>query len=110
MADFMMLIRDPEPQDISPEDMQAIIEKYSNWAQSLRDRGIYKGADPLATDGRVLHSEGGSVIDGPFTETKEAVGGYFIVEAADYDEAVTIGRECPCFIYGGKLEIRRIGH
>jgi hypothetical protein len=48
------------------------------------------------------------VTDGPYTESKEIVGGFFTVVAADYDEACTIAADCPHLKYGGRIEVRMI--
>ena len=59
--------------------------------------------------GRIMSGDGGSiVVDGPFTETKEAIGGYFVIEAADYAEATELAKGCPVFANGGVLEVRQI--
>ena len=47
-----------------------------------------------------------SVVDGPYSEAKEILGGYFAIEAADYDEAVAISRDCPHLKYGERIELR----
>jgi hypothetical protein len=47
-------------------------------------------------------------MDGPYTETKESVGGYFIVEAASLDEAAEIAKECPALLHDGVVEVREI--
>ena len=108
MARFMLLLYD-NPTDwskVSPEEMQKAIEKYMAWTKkpftvdSLR----------LANDkGRVLRSEGGKarVTDGPYSETKEVLGGYYTIEAADYDEAVQRAREHPHLEYGGTIVVRQ---
>ena len=48
------------------------------------------------------------MLDGPYSETKEVIGGYFAVRAADYDEAVKICEDCPHLEYAGTIEIREI--
>jgi hypothetical protein len=48
------------------------------------------------------------VIDGPFTEATEVIGGYFVISAADYAEAIEISRDCPHLRYGGRIELREI--
>ena len=109
MPQFMLLIRGGDPDSaISPEEMQAIIQKYVNWAGSLRDQKRLVGSEKLADGGRLLSVKDGQITDGPFTETKEAVGGYFTVEAASYEEAVTIARDCPVFERGGQVEVRQL--
>src|SRR5262245_39165085 len=106
MPKFMLLLYD-NPTDwekLGPEEMQKAIEKYMAWTKkpftvdSLR----------LANDaGRVLRPQGGSVrvSDGPYSETKEVLGGYYTIEAANYDEAVKLAREHPHLEYGGTLVI-----
>ena len=108
MSRFMLLLYD-NPADwtkLSPEEMQKAIEKYMAWTKkpftvdSLR----------LANDpGRVLRSQAGKarVIDGPYSETKEVLGGYYTIEAANYDEAVKIALQHPHLEYGGTIELRQ---
>lgn len=108
MPEYMLLIKSGPYETDSPEEIQKIVEKYIAWAQSLREKGHYVRGDELADTGRVMRVQDGKVVDGPFTETKEAVGGYFIIEAASYDEAVEAGRKSPVFDRGGMLEIREI--
>jgi hypothetical protein len=107
MPKYMLLLYD-NPTDwtkLSPEEMQKAIEKYMAWTKkpfavdSLR----------LANDaGRVLRSQGGNVRvnDGPYSETKEVLGGYYTIEAANYDEAVERARQHPHLEYGGTIEVR----
>ena len=113
MASFMLIARDG-PQhfaDVSPEDMQRIIEKYVAWGTKLEEAGK-KGAGSKLRDGegKVLRGNGGklTVTDGPFSETKEVVGGYWMIDAADYDEAIELARDCPHIEYGASLEIREV--
>jgi len=85
-----------------PEQMQKIIEKYRAWGDGLRAAGRLIESNKLRDgEGRVLRRGNGKprVLDGPYSETKEVVGGYFAVRAADYDEAVTLCED-------GQLRIR----
>ena len=108
MADYLMLIRNGEFADFSPEEIQGIIQKFSNWATRLREQGKLKDASKLADGGVVIKSNGGNIVDGPFTETKDAIGGFFLVEAADLAEATELARECPGLEYGDWVEVRPI--
>lgn len=108
MPDFMLLLQGGDYEDLSPEQMQRVVQQYIDWAAKLRKRGILKGGDELKSSGRVLIGGEGGITDGPFTESKEAVGGYFLIEAADYDAAVEITRECPALQHNGRVEIRQI--
>ncbi len=96
---------------MAPQEMQGIIEKYSAWAAKLRESGRFTGGNKLKDhEGRVLRAEGGKtrVLDGPFSETKEVIGGYLAITADSYDDAVALARDCPHLAYGGTIEIREI--
>ena len=115
MAKFMLLLRD-NPKDftaLSPAEMQAIIGKYRAWSQGLREAGKLVGSDKLRDDpGKVLHHSGPQVTvkDGPYAESKELIGGYFLIEAADYAAAAAIAGTCPHVRPGasGTIEGRQI--
>jgi hypothetical protein len=113
MGKFMLLIRggyDSEPHDYSPEDIEAAIERYRDWAMSLRERNCLIEAVQLdSSQGKKLVKRHGQiVVDGPFVETKETIGGYFTIEAESYIAALEIAKECPIFEGGGHIEIRQI--
>ncbi|HXB68332.1 MAG TPA: YciI family protein [Candidatus Acidoferrales bacterium] len=113
MESYILLLHDrgtPRPQ-LSPEEIQAIIAKYKAWGQRLRDAGRIAGASKLEDGtGRVMRGQGAQVriSDGPFTETKDVIGGFYILNAASYDEAVELCRDCPHLEYGSGIEIRRV--
>lgn len=112
MAQFLLLLRDDAASfaDVSPEQMQAIVARYSGWAAQARAAGTLVASHKLKDgEGRVLRPEtrGVRVIDGPFSEGKEVVGGYFLVQAADYDAAVAVARACPHVEYGS-VEVRAL--
>ena len=104
MAQFVLLLRDNGsfPPDMSAEDMQNIIERYRAWSQRVGAQG-QKLRDG---EGRVMRS-GGAITDGPFTEAKEVLGGFFIINAKDYDEAVRISSDCPHLDFGS-IEVREV--
>jgi hypothetical protein len=109
MSQFMLLLYDDpsEWQKVSPEEMQAAIEKYRAWMH----KPFTKDAKRLADDpGRVIRSQGGQAraTDGPYSETKEVLGGFYLIEAANYDEAVALAMNHPHLEYGGTLEIRQL--
>ena len=111
MAEFMLLIRggDDDADALSAEQAQQRIQKYIDWAGKLRERGQSLGGNELASGGIVLRVRGGEVcVDGPFAETKEAIGGYFHIQAKDENEAVAIAMDCPVLDFGGAVEIRTI--
>ena len=107
---FMLILRGGKAdRDFSPSEYGRTIQKYLDWIEGLRKKGLYEAGEPLEETGRVLSGKSGAiVIDGPFAESKEAVGGYFIIRARDLDEATEIGKGCPIFESGGGLEVRQI--
>jgi hypothetical protein len=111
MAQFLLLLHD-EPakwQTKSPDEMQKAIEKYIAWGQRARQGGFYKGSEKLVDDaGKVLRGAGGKprVTDGPYSEAKEVLGGYYLIEAKDYEQAVQRSLDHPHLEYGGTIELR----
>jgi hypothetical protein len=109
MAQFMLLLYDDPTgwAKLSPEEMQRAVEKYFAWAK----KPFTKDSKRLAEDaGRVIRSEGGKprATDGPYSETKEILGGFYLIEAADYDEAVARSLDHPHLEYGGTVEVRKL--
>lgn len=113
MAKFMLLLHDNPASfaDVSPEQMQKVIEKYMAWGEGLRKAGVMHAGDKLTDEpGKVLRGRDGKlrVTDGPYSETKEVLGGYYIIEAADYQQAIERARDCPHLEYGGTIEVRQV--
>jgi hypothetical protein len=116
MPQFMMLLYDtPAMQQawagFSPEEMEAGIQLYAAWSEGLAARGKLRGGDKLRDrEGRVVRGAGDEqrVTDGPFAEAKEVLGGFFVIEADDYEEALELTRDCPHLEFGGTVEIRAV--
>jgi hypothetical protein len=108
MSQFVYLYRGVEA-GRSPERMQQSLQKWMAWMKQLSDQGHIKDSgQPLELSGRVVKGKEKKVIDGPFAETKEIVGGYTVIEAADLDEAVELSKGCPIFDGGGSVEVRAV--
>lgn len=108
MADYILLIRNGDFEDFSPDEFQAVVKEFSDWAGRLAEAGKLKEASKLADSGTVIKSTAGAVTDGPFTETKDAVGGFFLIDADSMEAAVEIAKSCPGLKYGDWLEVRPI--
>ena len=112
MPNYVLLLHeDPAVfQDLSADEMQTIIRKYRVWKEKMMQSGSVTAGKKL-TDGagRVLRPGGGqpSISDGPYTESKEVIGGIFEIVAENYDQAVEIARQCPHLEYG-TIEVREI--
>lgn len=109
MPQYMLtLYEDPSGwAELSPEEMQKAIEKYMAWAK----KPFFVDGKRLAGDaGRVMRSKDGKVrvTDGPYSETKEVMGGLYIIEAASYEEAVERALDHPHLEYGGTIEVRQL--
>ena len=109
MPKYMLLLHeDPSGwAQVSPEDMQKAIEKYVAWTK----KPFNVDSKRLSADtGRVIRAQNGKprATDGPYSETKEVLGGYYIIEAADYDEAVKRSLDHPHLEYGGTIEVREL--
>jgi hypothetical protein len=107
MAQFVLLLRDNGswPGDMSPEEMQKILGRYREWIGSMKG----KGEKLRDREGRVVSptSSKVGVTDGPYVETKEVVGGFLLIEAKDYDDAVRMCETSPHLTFGS-IEIRQI--
>lgn len=113
MAEFILLLNASPTAvaGVSPEEIQRIIEEYSAWRETLQGRGQLVSSRKLKDNsGKSLSMKNGKmrVLDGPFSEAKEVVGGFFVIQADNYDQAVEICRTCPHLKYGGTIELRQI--
>jgi hypothetical protein len=109
MEKFMYLFRGgAQSQALSPENMQAHMQKWVGWMKSLGEKGIMVAGEPLQQTGMQVSGNKKVVTDGPFVEAKEMVGGYLIVTAKDINDAVEISKGCPIFDVDGKLEVRPV--
>ena len=103
----MLLFRGTDwHKNMSPEEMQASAGKFMAWFERLKAEGKAKAGQPLQNVGRVISKNGRTISDGPYAESKEAIGGYFILNVSDLDEALEIARQCPGLDYGIKVEVR----
>ena len=111
MAQYLMLIYEDEARwaQAGPEAAEQVMEQHEQFVTAHKP--ILRGGHALqpastATSLRRERSGGLAVTDGPFVETKEAVGGYYVVEAADLDEAMAVAKDIPA-PFGG-VEIRPV--
>jgi hypothetical protein len=108
MAKFLFIHRqspDQECQQPSPEQMQKIMAQWGEWFEKVGAAIVDRG-DGLQPTGKIMRR--GTVTDGPFIEAKELVGGYMILQAATYDEAVGYAKSSPLVDTGGSVEIREL--
>jgi hypothetical protein len=109
MAEYMILICEDENAyaTASPEDLQQVMEAHTRFAQQIEEKGgKMLGGNALQPTSTATTIRGDVVTDGPFAETKEAVGGYYLVEARDLDHALDIAKLCPARY--GCVEVRPV--
>lgn len=112
MADFLFIYRggEQEEAEMSMEQMQEYMGKWHAWiGQAMSAGWMTAPGDALLPEGKVV-SPNHVVTDGPFTESKELIGGYSIVTASNIDEAVELTKGCPGFETGGKVEVRPLAN
>jgi hypothetical protein len=110
MPNFLFVYRN-EPFDmsqVSPEQMQQSMDRWTAWInQGFAEGWMINPGDALLPEGRVVDKKK-VVTDGPFVESKELVGGYSVIQAASFDEAVKYAKTCPNIVEGGSVEIRQM--
>jgi hypothetical protein len=95
----------------SPEESASVLAEYGVWAEEMGRRGLLQGGERLrpTTDATTVQLRDGKVLtaDGPFAETKEQVGGYFVVDCQDLDQAIEVAAKLPGAKHG-TIEVRPI--
>lgn len=110
MKDFLLIFKSDFSalQQRTEAEAQAMMKKWMDWlggiaAQNkLVDRG-----NRLADSGRIVKAND-IVTNGPFTDIKESIGGYSLIKAENYDDAVALAKGCPVLTVGGNVEVREI--
>ena len=107
MSEYMLLFRGTHwDKSLSPEELQNVMSQWTVWFDRLTQQGKIKSAHPLVDEGKIVAwKKGQTVADGPFAESKEAIGGYFLLQVSDLDEALEIAKECP--VLGRFCRMRR---
>lgn len=110
MKDYLLVYRTDYNiiPDRTPEEMAAMSKRWMDWIGSiaaqnkLTDRG-----NRLHASGKVVKNDS-TVTNGPYAEIKESIGGYSIIRANSYEEAIELAKGCPIFTQGGNVEVREI--
>jgi hypothetical protein len=111
---FLIYARETETAERSPADWERVTAAHWAVIEDARKRGVLEGAEPLqptatATTIRI-EDDRPSILDGPFAETKEQLGGYYILDCRDLDEAIGWAARIQTACKGGQgcVEIRPI--
>jgi hypothetical protein len=107
---FMLLFRNAGPEThahLTPEQQKVLAKQWNDWYDGLAAQGKVEHGRPLGLGGRVVSgARGERVIDGPYAEAKEVIGGYIFLKVADIDEATAIAKNCPGLPLGLTVEVR----
>src|SRR5215469_1621282 len=108
--EYLLIFRGTDwSKTLSPEEMQNVASQWMAWFKRLSEEGKVIGGNPLDDEGKVVSGKNGRTIsDGPFAESKEAIGGYFLLRVDSMDEAVAIAQQCPGLEYGAIVEVRPV--
>jgi hypothetical protein len=110
---YLLMIHSDEAamQQARKEDVQGMMAAYGAYTQALKGAGVYFGGERLhpSSTATVVRLQNGktSVLNGPYAEVKEQLGGYYVIEAADLDAAIGWAARCPGAQYGA-IEVRPI--
>jgi len=111
---YLLLIHEPigQRQDRSRAEGEAVYQRMLRFAGELKQRGVLRAVESLTSQDeavRVKVAQGRpQIVDGPFAEAKEMVGGFFLLDCANRDEAIAIARECPAAEWA-TVEVRATG-
>lgn len=92
----------------SPQQMQETMGKWMAWIEKLSKAGKYVSGEPLLPTGKIITGPKKTVTDAAFAEGKEIIGGYFIINADSYEEAVSLCDDYPDYESGGTVIIRQL--
>jgi hypothetical protein len=107
---YMLVYRSDEWYNrLSREELQKLIDQNKAWIERLTAQGKAKPGRALERSGAFVSGKNGRfVTDGPFAESKEAIGGYLVLDVETIEEAVAIAQSSPGLAYGGSIEVRPV--
>ena len=110
MKDFMLIFIGENYSDmgLSPEEMQTRMGRWMSWQEKMEKQGILKGGNALHSTIKRVSGPERTVIDRTSTETKELIGGYYVVQAEDFEGAIQVAQDFPDYDLGGTVEIREV--
>ncbi len=110
MKEFMLIFLGPSYEDLnlSPEEIQGQMGRWFGWQEKMAKAGQLVNGNALTNTIKKLDGRDSAATDLSSSELKEIVGGYYLVKAKNFDEAVEIARDYPDFEHQGSVEIREV--
>jgi hypothetical protein len=104
----MLILFDQEQafEEMSAEDMENEIAEHMKWIEDLGEH--YDSGEALLPDVKSVNGKNAVITDGPFTESKEIVGGFYILNAESFEKAVELSKGCPVLKNNGRIEVREV--
>jgi hypothetical protein len=103
-SDYLVISRGRWDPDATPQDIQGAIDRFYVWLDDMVAQGRMRAGQRLAREGKVVSNL--AITDGPFSEGKEVIGGYWFIVARSLEEAARLAAQNPCLAYGLSYEIR----
>jgi hypothetical protein len=109
-SEYLLLFRGTQwDQGLSPAEIQKTMDEWTGWFERLTQQGKINAGRPLGNESKVVAGKKGrTVTDGPFAESKEAIGGFFLLQVDGLDEALEIAKACPALEWGVTVEVRPV--
>jgi hypothetical protein len=107
---YMLLFRSDEwYEELSHDEIQKVINQNNAWIEGLTAQGKAEPGRALQRKGATVSGKNGRVVsDGPFAESKEAIGGYLLLNVETLEEAIAIAKSSPNLAYGTSIEVRPV--
>jgi hypothetical protein len=107
---YMLLFRSDEwYEELSHDEIQKVVSQNNAWIEGLTAQGKAKPGHALQRKGVTVSGKNGRVVlDGPFTESKEAIGGFLLLNVETLEEAIAIAKSSPNLAYGTSIEVRPV--
>jgi hypothetical protein len=106
---FLLILRQPPGGAPPAAELKKIMAEFQAWMELLQAENLVIGTNGLDSTGKVLRGVNGlSITDGPYVEAKEIVGGYVLIAANSFDDALTAARKCPGLAYEMSVEVRTV--
>jgi hypothetical protein len=107
---YMLLFRSDEwYEELSYDEIQKVISQNNAWVEELTAQGKAEPSHALESKGATVSGKNGRVVsDGPFVESKEAIGGYLLLNVETLEEAIAIAKSSPNLAYGTSIEVRPV--
>ena len=110
MKKYLLLLHEDiaQMQQLSPKEMQELVAAHMAWAEKLGASGHLISGEGLEENSIQISGKDCIIKDGTFLESKEMIGGYYLLQANDLKTVIELAKSCPCHLFGGTTEIRPI--